>query len=212
MTDGVEPPGELALFPIRGCILPPGEHLPLNVFEPRYLNMIDDAMAGDRYLGMIQPADGGTPDLPALERVGTAGRIVSHSETEDGRYLIVVSGVMRFTMTEELNRLTPYRVAKADYRGFERDLDPQPLSGGEAKDQFLSRLRRFFTLTGLEADWDSLERAPLNAVVDKVAMAAPFDPDAKQALLTAPTPADRAERLSAFMDAALDSADPSGGL
>lgn len=212
MTEGVEPPGELPLFPIRGCILPPGEHLPLNVFEPRYLNMIDDAMAGDRYIGMIQPADGGTPEKPALERVGTAGRIVSHSETEDGRYLLVVAGVMRFTLAEELDRLTPYRMARADYRGFERDLDPQPLTAGEAKAQFLARLRRFFALTGLEADWESIERAPLNAVVDKVAMAAPFDTDAKQALLTAPTPADRADRLSAFMDAALDSADPSGGL
>ncbi|MEQ8433052.1 MAG: LON peptidase substrate-binding domain-containing protein [Oceanicaulis sp.] len=212
MTEGVEPPGELALFPIRGCILPPGEHLPLNVFEPRYLNMIDDAMAGARYLGMIQPSGGGTPDMPSLERVGTAGRIVSHSETEDGRYLIVLAGVMRFTMVEELNRLTPYRMARADYRGFETDLDPQPLSNGEAQAAFLARLRKFFALTGLEADWDSLERAPLNAVVDKVAMAAPFDADVKQALLTAPTPADRAERLSAFMDAALDSADPSGGL
>ncbi|MGJ3231865.1 MAG: LON peptidase substrate-binding domain-containing protein [Oceanicaulis sp.] len=212
MTESVEPPGELPLFPIRGCILPPGEHLPLNVFEPRYLNMVDDAMAGDRYLGMIQPSGGGTPELPALERVGTAGRIVSHSETEDGRYLIVLAGVMRFTMAEEVRRLTPYRVARADYRGFERDLEPQPLATGEAKRAFLARLRRFFALTGLEADWESLERAPLNAVVDKVAMAAPFDSDAKQALLTAPTPADRAERLSAFMDAALDSADPSAGL
>lgn len=212
MTDGVEPPGELPLFPIRGCILPPGEHLPLNVFEPRYLNMVDDAMAGERYLGMIQPTDGGTPEYPALERVGTAGRIVSHSETEDGRYLIVVAGVMRFTLAEEVRRLTPYRMGRADYRGFERDLDPQPLSGLEAKTQFLARLRKFFALTGLEADWDSIERAPLNAVVDKVAMAAPFDQDAKQALLTAPTLADRAERLSAFMDAALDSADPSSGV
>jgi len=212
MTEGVEPPGEMPLFPIRGCILPPGEHLPLNVFEPRYLNMIDDAMAGDRYIGMIQPAEGGTAEFPALERVGTAGRIVSHSETEDGRYLLVLAGVMRFRIGEELKRLTPYRMARVDYRGFERDLDPQPLANGEAQARFLSRLRRFFALTGLEADWDSLERAPLNAVVDKVAMAAPFDADAKQALLTAPTPADRAERLSAFMDAALDAADPSGGL
>lgn len=210
MTEGVEPPSELPLFPIRGCILPPGEHLPLNVFEPRYLNMIDDAMAGDRHIGMIQPGDGGTKDKPGLERVGTAGRIVSHSETEDGRYLIVLAGVMRFTVSAELDRLTPYRMARADYRGFEHDMEPRPLTDNAGRKAFLTRLRRFFDLAGLEADWDSIERAPLNAVVDKVAMAAPFDPDAKQALLTAPTSVDRAERLSAFMDAALDAAGPSG--
>ena len=90
MTEDVEPPRAVKLFPIRGCILPPGQHLPLNVFEPRYLNMVDDAMASDRYLGMIQPRQGGTTDKPALHRIGTAGRIVSHRETEDGRYLIVL--------------------------------------------------------------------------------------------------------------------------
>ena len=210
MTEGVEPPGELPLFPIRGCILPPGEHLPLNVFEPRYLNMIDDAMAGDRHIGIIQPGDDGPKDKPSLERVGTAGRIVSHSETEDGRYLIVLAGVMRFVVAGEVDRLTPYRMARADYRGFEHDLEPRPLTDNAGRAAFLTRLRRFFDLAGLEADWDSIERAPLNAVVDKVAMAAPFDPDAKQALLTAPTPVDRAERLAAFMDAALDAAGPSG--
>lgn len=211
MTEGVEPPGEIALFPIRGCILPPGEHLPLNVFEPRYLNMIDDAMAGDRHIAIIQPTHGGAPEKPALEAVGTAGRIVSHSETQDGRYLIVLFGVMRFKLAGEIERQTPYRLGRTDYRGFEGDLDPNPLTDDAARARFLSRLKRFFNLTGLEADWDSLERAPLGAVVDKVAMAAPFDPDAKQALLIAPTPADRAERLSAFMDAALD-AGPSDGL
>lgn len=210
MTEGVEPPGELPLFPIRGCILVPGEHLPLNVFEPRYLNMIDDAMAGDRHIGVIQPTSGGPRERPALERVGTVGRIVSHSETEDGRYLIVLAGVMRFSIAEELDPLTPYRVARVDYRGFEHDLAPGLLNEETDRTAFFRRLRRFFDLTGLDADWDSIERAPLGPVVDKVAMAAPFDADAKQALLTAPTIKDRAERLSAFMDAALDSANPSG--
>lgn len=204
MTEGVEPPAELPLFPIRGCILPPGEHLPLNVFEPRYLNMIDDCMAGDRHLGIIQPTGAGPKDRPVLERVGTAGRIVSHSETEDGRYLLVLMGVMRFRLSDEPDRVKPYRVGVADYRGFEDDLTPRPLTDDDQRTMFLSRLKRFFAVTGLEADWDSLERAPLGAIADKVAMAAPLDPDAKQALLTAPTPSDRIERLAAFMDAVLD--------
>ncbi|MFW5661708.1 MAG: LON peptidase substrate-binding domain-containing protein [Oceanicaulis sp.] len=208
MTEGLEPPGELPLFPIRGCILPPGEHLPLNVFEPRYLNMVDDAMTGERYLGIVQPAEGGPAQRPTLHDVGTAGRIVSHTETEDGRYLIVLAGVMRFKLDAELDRLTPYRVARADYRPFRHDLSPKPLSDPERQAVFLNRLKLFFALTGLEADWASIERAPMAAVVDKVAMAAPFDPEAKQALLVAPTPHERAERLTAFMDAALDAAGP----
>lgn len=204
MTDGVEPPGELPLFPIRGCILPPGEHLPLNVFEPRYLNMIDDAMAGDRYIGMIQPSAGGTAERPSLETIGTAGRIVSHSETEDGRYLIVLAGILRFRMTEEIDGLTPYRIARADYAEFQADLTPGPLAGLIDGETFLPLLRSYFNFAGIEADWDSIERAPLSVVVDKVAMAAPFEPAAKQALLTAPTCADRAKALAGLMTAALE--------
>lgn len=203
MTEGVEPPGELPLFPIRGCILPPGEHLPLNVFEPRYLNMVDDAMNADRYIGMVQPRGDGPPDKPRLEAVGTAGRIVSHNETEDGRYLIVLSGVIRFHLAEELARPAPYRIARADYAAFEHDLTPDPLNEAIDRESFLGTLRAFFDATGIEADWPSVERAPLGAVVDKVAMAAPFDSDAKQSLLTAPTGSDRARALAALMRDAL---------
>jgi Lon protease-like protein len=210
MTEGVEPPGEMPLFPIRGCILPPGEHLPLNVFEPRYLNMVDDAMQSDRHIAMIQPCEGGTREIPALERIGTAGRIVSHSETEDGRYLIVLAGVMRFRLVEEVDRKTPYRMGRADYRGFEHDLEPDPLDAETDRDGFLSVLKDFFTLTGIESDWESIERAPLSAVVDKVAMVAPFDPGAKQSLLEARTRIKRAERMTAFMTGALKAAGQGG--
>lgn len=210
MTEGIEPPGELPLFPIRGCILPPGEHLPLNVFEPRYLNMIDDAMNGDRHIGMVQPCEGGTKEVPALERIGTAGRIVSHSETEDGRYLIVLEGTMRFRMIEELNSQTPYRMARADYRGFEHDMMPAALDAMGDKAGFLSVMRDFFELTGIEADWDSIESAPMTAIVDKVAMVAPFDPGAKQSLLEAKTRAKRAERMTAFMAGALQASGSAG--
>lgn len=210
MSEGVEPPGEMPLFPIRGCILPPGEHLPLNVFEPRYLNMVDDAMHGDRHIAMIQPCDGGTREAPALERIGTAGRIVSHSETEDGRYLIVLQGVMRFRLIDKVDRQTPYRMGRADYRGFEHDLEPEPLDGDGDRDGFLSVLKDFFTLTGIEADWDSIERAPLSAVVDKVAMVAPFDAGAKQSLLEARTRSKRAERMTAYMTGAIKASGSAG--
>ena len=208
MSEAIVLPEEVALFPIRGCILLPGQHLPLNVFEPRYLNMIDDAMADGKFIGMIQSTDQGTPSLPALERIGTVGRLVSHSETEDGRYLVVLEGLIRFTMREELNRMKPYRVASADYTGFEDDLDPQSLTDPQFRTAFLSSLRRFFEKTGLEADWDSLEQAPLTAVVDKVAMAAPFDAMTKQSLLSAQTATIRADRLLAYMEAVSDSDAP----
>jgi Lon protease-like protein len=202
-------PLEIALFPIRGCILPPGEHLPLNVFEPRYLNMIDDAMAGHGYVAMVQPRGDGPREAPRLERVATAGRIVSHTETQDGRYLIVLAGICRFTIAGEAVRRTPYRVARADYSGFEGDLDPAPPADG-MRAQLLEVMRAYFDLTGLSADWMSLQSAPVNTVVDRVVMAAPLDPAHKQALLTAHAGPDRASILCALMEEALARAGQTG--
>jgi len=207
MTEGIEPPVEIKLFPIRGCILLPGEPLPLNVFEPRYLNMIDDAMDGDRYIAIVQPVEGGTSEQPALAPIGTAGRIASFAETEDGRYLIVLEGVMRLRVVRELEMAAPYRVAQADYAGFEQDLTPGRLAPGVDREAFLSLLKAFFDTAGLQADWDSVERAPLTAIADKVAMAAPFDAVAKQALLEAADPGERVSALAAMMSEHLDQAD-----
>lgn len=204
MTQGLKPPAELPLFPIRGCILLPGEHLPLNVFEPRYLNMVDDALAGDGFLGIIQPAGTGSGESPPLESVGCAGVVASHSETDDGRYLIVLQGVIRFDLAAELDRRTPYRVGRADYARFAGDLTPQALAPQIDRAAFLDLLKRFLRHAGLEADWDSIAQAPLTAIADKVAMAAPFDPDAKQALLEAEDASARLKTLAAMMSLALD--------
>jgi len=204
MTEGIEPPAEIKLFPIRGCILLPGEALPLNVFEPRYLNMVDDAMDSDRYIAIVQPVEGGSAEQPALAPIGTAGRIASFSETEDGRYLIVLEGVMRFRVVREIEAAAPYRVAEADYEGFEPDLAPSGLAPGVDREKFLVLLREFFDSAGLQADWDSVERAPLTAISDKVAMAAPFDAVAKQALLEAADPGERVSQLAAMMSEHLD--------
>ena len=203
MTESVEPPSALPLFPIRGCILPPGEHLPLNVFEPRYLNMVDDAMAGDRYLGMIQPVDGGAPDRPALARVGTAGRIVHHAETEDGRYLIVLEGVMRFALSDELQRPAPYRIAQADYTPFTGDFATITERPDVDRAAFLERLKAYFDFAGIETDWEALTQAPLGLVVNKTAMAARFAPADKQALLEAVDLTARTHILDALMADAL---------
>ncbi|WP_270373780.1 LON peptidase substrate-binding domain-containing protein [Marinicauda sp. Alg238-R41] len=209
MTHGIQPPAQIPLFPIRGCILLPGEHLPLNVFEPRYLNMVDDAMAGDRYLGIVQPSNSGPREKPELCSIGCAGVIASRNETEDGRYLIVLQGVIRFDISAEAEPLTPYRVAHANYARFGGDLTPQALSPEVDRESFLSLLARFFDHMGLDADWESLAQAPVSTIADKVAMAAPFDADAKQALLEAVDPPARIATLASMMSLTLDaSGDP----
>lgn len=205
MPQALRPPAEIPLFPIPGCILLPGEHLPLNVFEPRYLNMIDDAMRAERFIGIVQPSGTGPRERPGLAPIGCAGVIASHNETEDGRYLIVLQGVVRFALTGEAERATPYRLGLADYAPFTGDLTPQALSPGIDRARFLDLLVRFFDHAGLEADWESLKAAPLASIADKVAMAAPFDAAAKQALLEAGDADDRVRTLSAMMSLALDS-------
>lgn len=209
MSEESSPPAELALFPIRGCIMLPGEALPLNVFEPRYLNMLDDCRAGEGWLGIIQPVEGGPPDRPRLAAVGCAGRLASFQETEDGRYLIVLQGVQRFELAGESEALTPYRVGKTDYGRFERD-PVAPRGEADATAGFLALLRRFFDHAGLQADWESVERAPAGIIADKVAMAAPFPPEAKQALLEAENGAARIEVLSMLMSEALNASGPAG--
>lgn len=198
-------PEVLPLFPIRGCILLPGEALPLNVFEPRYLNMIDDAMAGNGFIGIIQPRLTGPRERPDLERVGTAGRIVKYSETGDGRYLIVLTGLSRFVLQGEAELKTPYRVGRADYGGFEHDIAGPPADEeGADRAGFLALLKRFFVHAGIEADWESMNHAPLSAITGKVAMAAPFDAPARQALLQAAHPGQRRELLATLMQGALE--------
>ena len=182
--------------------------MPLNVFEPRYLNMVDDAMAGSRFLGIIQPRGAGGGERPALEKTGCAGMIASHSETQDGRYLIVLQGVMRFDLAGELDEPSPYRIARPDYSAYGGDLTPEALAPGVERQDFLDLLKRFFAHTGLEADWDSLKEAPVAAIADKVAMVAPFDAPAKQALLEARDARERIDTLSAMMNLVLDDTPP----
>tara|TARA_Y100001001_G_scaffold120608_2_gene118691 strand:- start:5981 stop:6628 length:648 start_codon:yes stop_codon:yes gene_type:complete len=206
MSESLILPSAIKLFPIRGCILPPGEHLLLNVFEPRYLNMVDDALASDGIIGVIQPATGGTPEKPALQPVGGAGRIVSHQETADGRYLMVLEGLTRFAVEAELEQQTPYRVAQADYRPFTQDLVEVHMPPAIDVQGLIERLRAYFDLVGIETDWPALEKAPLSLVINKTAMAAPFDAESKQRLLEASSIPHRAEILDRLMQNSLDEA------
>ena len=194
----VDLPQVIPVFPLPGAILLPRGQLPLNIFEPRYLNMIDDAMAGERMLGMIQPS-GGPARLPSLSAVGCAGRITSFAETSDGRYLITLTGIARFRVTTELPSPTPYRQVRAAFAPFEADLTAP--HEGEAFDRpaFLAGLKTYLERRQLEIDWETAEAAPQEALINSLSMALPFEPAEKQALLESPALDDRVDVLTALM-------------
>ncbi|MEM5515620.1 LON peptidase substrate-binding domain-containing protein [Henriciella sp. AS95] len=189
----------LAVFPLTGALLFPRWSLPLNIFEPRYLNMIDDVMSGNRLIGMIQPV-GGDKQAPILADVGCAGRVTSYSETEDGRYLINLTGVCRFGLAEELNVTTPYRQVKPDWTTFEADLTPPDLSCLPERDRLAGALRKYVSTNEMEVDWEAVDTAPLETLVNALSAGCPFAPMEKQALLEAPTVAARCEALIALLD------------
>jgi Lon protease-like protein len=192
-------PQVIPVFPLPGAILLPRGQLPLNIFEPRYLNMIDDAMAGDRIIGMIQPRPG-SRSLPGLSPVGCAGRITSFAETSDGRYLITLTGCARFRLGSELPSQTPYRQVRADFAPFEADLAAPPVDDvGLDREALLDALRAYLETRGLEIDWDTAETAPPEALINSLSMALPFEPPEKQALLEAASLTDRSTVLTALM-------------
>lgn len=198
-------PQVIAVFPLDGALLLPGGQLPLNIFEPRYLNMIDDAMAADRVIGMVQTREGGDRMRPHLAPVGCLGKITSFAETGDGRYLITLTGLCRFGVGDELPVQTPYRQVRALYDAFEADLRPQDgeaLSGGSLADRqpFLTALKRYLDHRGLEIDWESAQAAPPDALINSLAMALPFEPAEKQVLLEAPTLAARRDVLITLLE------------
>src|SRR3954464_2631977 len=149
-------PQMIPVFPLDGALLLPGGDLPLQIFEPRYLNLIDDVMAGDRVLGMIQTRAGGDRERPHLARVGCAGRITSYAETSDGRYLITLTGVCRFEAGEELAMHLPYRQLRVSYQPFEGDLaeDEAATAPTEERERFARALKRYLNRRELDIDWD----------------------------------------------------------
>jgi len=200
----------IPVFPLDGALLLPGGQLPLQIFEPRYLNMIDDAMAGQRVIGMIQTRDGGERARPPLAGVGCAGRITAYAETGDGRYLITLTGVCRYAVADELLVATPYRQVRADYELYARDLEP---GAGEAefdRAPFLRTLRHYLDHKGLSVEWDAVSAAPGGALINSLAMGLPLDPPEKQALLEAATVDERRRALTALLeiDAAGDDDEP----
>ncbi|MEL6266051.1 MAG: LON peptidase substrate-binding domain-containing protein [Pseudomonadota bacterium] len=198
-------PDVLPIFPLPGALLLPRARLPLNIFEPRYLAMLDDCLRSDhRLIGMIQPfVDSGTP--PKLHKIGCAGRVTSLSETEDGRYLIALSGVSRFRVKGEVDGFTPFRRVQAEWSDFHADLGGSESAKGFDRDGFLALLKRYFTSANLSSDFDAMQEAEEELLVNSLSMMCPFSVEERQALLEAPRLGDRLETLTALMQFAIAS-------
>jgi Lon protease-like protein len=196
-------PDTIPVFPLSGALLLPRGQLPLNIFEPRYLAMIDDALrTGYRLIGMIQPdpAHSGSEDKPALYKVGCVGRLTQIAETGDGRYLIQLTGIVRFRVEEELAVATPYRQCRVTYAPFVTDFNARAGEDEVDRENLLKALRDFLEANHLKADWEGIENAPNEALVNALAMMSPYGPAEKQALLEAPDLKTRAEVLVAVTE------------
>jgi uncharacterized protein len=201
-------PPTIDIFPLTGVLLLPRGQLPLNIFEPRYLALIDAALSGTRLIGMIQPTQHEDKVLkPALSAIGCAGRVTSYRESEDGRYLITLTGVCRFRVAEELPITAPYRTVKADFKPFLSDLAAADETEFP-RDRLLAALKDYLARRDLKADWKSVLGAPPETLVNALAMLCPFEPAEKQALLEAPSWPERVDTLIALLEMA--SAGPAG--
>jgi Lon protease-like protein len=204
-------PDAVPVFPLTGALLLPAGDLPLNIFEPRYLAMVDWALAHDRWLAMVQPRDADQQTVSnthPLFAIACLGRITKFAETGDGRYLITVSGRIRFRIAGELPLESGFRRVTPDYGEFMDDLDEVELDR-EARRRLMAALAAYFEHLGYQADWPALEATPDRALVAAMAMACPFEPAEKQALLEARDLAGRAQALTTILEmAASDAAVP----
>ena len=199
-------PKTIPIFPLSGVLLLPRGKLPLNIFEPRYINMIDDALAADRLIGMIQPRDASVPgsakgSTPVYD-CGCAGRITRLEETEDGRYLLTLVGICRFTLTEELATMRGYRRVVPNWTTFRDDL-LDPTQVGVDRDRLVGALTAFFDRHGINANWEVIEATPDDSLITSLCMICPFEPSEKQALLEAGTAERRAEMMISLMEMAV---------
>ncbi len=193
----------MAVFPLPGALLLPRSRLPLHLFEPRYLQMMDDILKTDhRLIGMVQPYEG-PEGSDKLHSIGCAGRLTAFSETEDGRYMVTLSGMSRFRIEEEVEGFTPYRRCKVSWDGFGRDLGPTEKDEAFDREAFMALLERFFTDQGLKTDWESLSDAEDELLINSLSMLCPFEPEDKQALLEAPSLSTRRETLVTLIEFAL---------
>ncbi|MDX5383491.1 MAG: LON peptidase substrate-binding domain-containing protein [Rhodobacterales bacterium] len=197
-------PDVIAVFPLPGALLLPRSRLPLHIFEPRYLAMLEDALkTPERLIGMVQPNAVPGRDGNGLHQIGCAGRVTQFSETEDGRYLITLSGMSRFRVVREVTGFTPYRRCEVSWSGFERDLGREETDLGFDREAFMNLLSRYFTARELQTDWESLQDADDELLINSLSMLLDFDPEDKQALLEAPCLSTRRETLVTLIEYSL---------
>jgi Lon protease-like protein len=203
MTSSYDLPDTIPVFPLPGALLLPRARLPLHLFEPRYLAMLDDVLkTPSRLIGMVQPYDapgkGGK-----LHSIGCAGRVTAFSETEDGRCMITLAGMSRFRISQEVEGFTPYRRCNVSWQGFERDLGPVERDDSFDRAAFMEALGRYLVDQGLSTDWESLGEAEDELLINSLSMLCPFAPEDKQALLEAPSLTTRRETLMTLIEFAL---------
>jgi len=205
-------PATIPLFPLEGALLLPRRPLQLTVFEPRYLAMLDDALSGERLIGIIQPAEVEVTagPLPELYPIGCAGRIVQYAEVGDGRCLVTLMGVARFRLVEETPYATPYRVAAADYAPFAEDFVEGAGEAAVDRDSLLATLRRFAEVNDIKVAWGDIKKASNEALVNGLSMMSPCGPKEKQALLEAADLRSRGEMLVAITTIGLARGDDAG--
>ena len=193
-----ELPKKLPIFPLTGAVLFPQTQLPLNIFEPRYVQMIDEALSTpNRIIGMIQPHQTKGTDIKTLKKVGCTGRISSFSETGDGRYLVTLSGLVRFQVAEELPTTTPYRQIIANYNEYQHDLFPESADQID-RGHLLSLIKKYLKQRNLLVDWDIIEQTPTDHLINYSGVLVPFTPEEKQLLLEAKTLIGRCRALEAL--------------
>ncbi len=210
ITDRYASPDDLPdivpLFPLDGALLLPRAQLPLNIFEPRYLAMVTAALSGQRLIGMIQtrpdrPAGDDSP--PPLHRIGCVGRITSYSETDNDRYIITLTGICRFAISRELASDTPYRLAEVDFSSFANDLEPGRGEEEVDRQELLDTFKAYLDANDLRTDWEEVNRASNETLVNTLSVISPYEPAEKQALLEADDLKDRARVLIALTEMAL---------
>jgi uncharacterized protein len=196
-------PKQIPLFPLSGALLLPRTDLPLNVFEPRYVAMVEAAMAGDRMIGIIQPGENDDAKKPKLEKVGCVGRITSYSESDDGHFLITITGVCRFVLKREPRVTTTFRQGVVDYKPFAVDLVIGNGAPSVNRQQLIEAFRQYLEANNMTTNWDEVNSVSTEVLVNTLSLLAPYPPREKQALLEAPDLKSRAEVLVALTELAL---------
>lgn len=210
-------PKVLPLFPLRGAILLPRASLTLNVFEPRYLALVDHALAGNRLIGVVQPApEAGSAESPAgktfaLRRVGCAGRITAFTENDDGRVVISLAGVARFALAGDVEGSAPFRTARVDFAPYAKDFVVGHGEDDVDRPRLIATLRSYLIANNLNADWDRINSASNERLVNMLSVLSPYGPEEKQALLEAPDLRARAEALIALAEMELAATDDGSG-